>query len=162
MKHSFCRAACVATMALLGYGLRAQTQPASWDNVHINVTEPARAAEWYAKYLGAAPVGVPGQGTQVKFGNVLIVFLKGQEPQHSAGALIDHIGVSYADLDAAIKEAEAGGAKVLNAPRDIPGLFKLAFIEDPFGIKIEMVQDPDLLGFHHVHLSVPKPETTLQ
>jgi catechol 2,3-dioxygenase-like lactoylglutathione lyase family enzyme len=162
MKNSSCVAACVATMALLAYGLRAQAQPTSWDNVHINVTEPTRAAEWYAKYLGAAPVGAPGQATQAKLGNVLIVFLKGQEPQQSAGSLIDHIGISYENLDAAMKQAEEGGAKVLNAPRDIPGLFKLAFIEDPFGIKIEMVQDPDLLGFHHVHLSVAKPDATLQ
>jgi catechol 2,3-dioxygenase-like lactoylglutathione lyase family enzyme len=162
MNRLFCRAACVATLALLGHGLRAQAPPVSWDNVHINVTEPAGAAEWYVKHLGAAPVGVPGQGTQAKFGRVLIVFLKGQEPQQSAGALIDHIGLSFDNLDTAMKEAEAGGAKVLNAPRDVPGLFKLAFIEDPFGIKIEMVQDPDLLGFHHVHLNVPKPDATLQ
>ena len=162
MKQSFSRAAFLATLALLACGARAQAQPVSWDNVHINVMEPAKAAEWYTKYLGATPVGVPGQGTQVKFGNVLIVFLKGKEPQQSAGSLIDHIGLSYENLDAQLKETDAGGAKVLNAPRDIPGLFKLAFIEDPFGIKIEMVQDPELLGFHHVHLFVPKPEATLQ
>ncbi len=158
MRNSGFRAAGAAVLALIGCGLHAET---TWDNVHINVTEPAKAVEWYAKYLGATPVGTPGQATQAKVGNVLLVFLKGQEPQRSAGSLIDHIGISYSDLDAALKEAEAGGAKVLNAARDIPGLFKLAFIEDPFGIKIEMVQDPDLIGFHHVHLSVAKPEATL-
>ena len=162
MRHSICREVWVAMLAWLAYGAHVQAQPVSWDNVHINVMEPARAAEWYVKYLGATPVGVPGQGTQVMFGKILIVFLKGQEPQKSAGSAIDHIGLSYDDVDARVKETEAGGAKVLNAPRDIPGLFKLAFVEDPFGIKIELVQDPELPGFHHLHLSVAKPETTLQ
>ena len=147
--------------ALVGWAGRAQAQAISWDNVHINVTEPAKAADWYVKNLGATPVGVPGQGTQVMFGKILLVFLKGQEPQTSAGSLIDHIGLSFTDVDAALSQAQAGGAKVLTPVREIPNLFKLGFIEDPFGIKIEMVQDAELVGFHHVHLLVPNPETTL-
>jgi predicted enzyme related to lactoylglutathione lyase len=162
MRHSFRCAVCVAAMASLACGVRLQAQAVSWDNVHINVTEPVRAAEWYVKNLGATPVGVTGQGTQVKFGNVLVVFLKGQEAQRSADSPIDHIGLSYEDLNAHLKQAEEAGAKVLTPPRDVPGLFKVAFIEDPFGIKIEMVQDPGLPGFHHVHLSVARPEATLQ
>ena len=90
------------------------------------------------------------------------MFLKGQEQQRSAGSLIDHIGISYEDLDTHLKQAENAGAKVLTQPHDVPGLFKVAFIEDPFGIKIEMVQDAGLTGFHHVHLSVAMPETTLR
>ena len=161
MKGSFCGAAWVAIAAFAAYGGRAQAQAISWDNIHMNVTEPARAAEWYVKHLGATPVGVPGQGTQVMFGKILVVFLKGQEPQTSAGSLIDHIGLSYADADAQIKEIEAGGGKVLTPAREVPGIFKLGFVEDPFGIKIEVVQDPETLGFHHVHLLVPDPSTTL-
>jgi len=158
MKSAYCAAAAIA---LLSLNARLFAESPTWDNVHMNVTEPARAAEWYAKYLGATLVGAPGQAVQAKFGNVVMVFLKGQEPQHSAGSLIDHIGISFADLDAALKQAQDGGAKLLNPPRDIPGLFKLAFIEDPFGIKIEMVQDSELIGFHHVHYSVSKPDATL-
>jgi predicted enzyme related to lactoylglutathione lyase len=155
-------AVCIAAVASSGRGGHLQAQAVSWDNVHINVTEPAQAAEWYVKNLGAAQVGIPGQGTQVKFGNVLVVFLKGQEQQRSAGSLIDHIDISYEDLDTHLKQAENAGAKVLTQPHDVPGLFKVAFIEDPFGIKIEMVQDAGLTGFHHVHLSVAMPETTLR
>jgi catechol 2,3-dioxygenase-like lactoylglutathione lyase family enzyme len=157
----FSQVACIAIAASFAYQGRAQAQAISWDNVHINVTEPARAADWYVKHLGATPVGVPGQGTQVMFGKVLIVFLKGQEPQTSAGSLIDHIGLSYTDMDAQMKEMEAGGAKILTPARDVPGLFKLGFVQDPFGIKIEVVQDTERLGFHHVHLLVPDPEKTL-
>ena len=41
------------------------------------------------------------------------------------------------------------------------GYFKLGFIEDPWGTKIEVVQDTEQLGFHHVHLSVPDPPNVL-
>jgi hypothetical protein len=42
-----------------------------------------------------------------------------------------------------------------------PGLFKLAFIEDPWGVKIEVVQDPETPGFHHLHLRAPNPDEVL-
>jgi catechol 2,3-dioxygenase-like lactoylglutathione lyase family enzyme len=162
MNLSVPRAAAMAITALLACGGRAQAQALTWDNVHINVTDPARAAEWYVKHLGATLVGAPGRATQAMFGNVVLVFLKGQEPQTSAGSLIDHIGFSVSDVDARMKEIEAGGGKVLTPPRDMPGLFKAGFVEDPFGVKIEIVQDPERLGLHHVHLSVPNQEATLK
>ena len=41
-------------------------------------------------------------------------------------------------------------------------MFKTAFIKDPWGTKIELVEDPDLLGFHHVHLFSDDPGATLK
>ena len=98
----------------------------------------------------------------VYFGKVLIEFVKTDDPKPSAGSVIDHIGLSYADLDAKMKDFTAGGAKIVTAVRDVPGLFKLGFIEDLWGTKIEVVQDAELLGFHHVHLRVPDPAATLK
>ena len=40
----------------------------------------------------------------------------------------------------------------------LPGLFKLAFVEDPWGTRIEVVQDPDKLGLHHIHMRGPNPD----
>jgi lactoylglutathione lyase len=40
-------------------------------------------------------------------------------------------------------------------------LFKAGFIEDPWGVKIEVLTDFELLGLHHVHLRVRDPEATL-
>jgi len=45
--------------------------------------------------------------------------------------------------------------------RDVPGLFKIAFIFDPWGTRIELAEDPDYLGFHHIHLSSADPAATL-
>jgi catechol 2,3-dioxygenase-like lactoylglutathione lyase family enzyme len=129
------------------------------DNVHIRVADPAQAREWYIKHLGATAGAAP---TQVFFGKMLIAIVKTDKPQPSAGSAIDHIGLSFADLDAKMKELQAAGVKVLTPMREAPGLFKLAFIEDPWGVKIELAQDTERLGFHHIHLSAPDPAATLQ
>jgi catechol 2,3-dioxygenase-like lactoylglutathione lyase family enzyme len=128
-------------------------------NVHIRVPDPAKAGEWYVKYLGATPGRAP---QLVYFGKTLIEFVKTDNPQPSAGSVIDHFGLSYADLAAKMKDLEAGGAKILTPVRDNPGLFQLGFIQDPWSTKIEVVQDPETLGFHHVHLRVPDPTSTLK
>ena len=128
-----------------------------YDNVHIRVADPAKAVEWYVKYLGAT---TPAAG-QIYFGKSLIAVVKTTNPLPSTGSVIDHIGLSYADIDTKVKEAEAGGAKVIAAPKEAPGIFRYAYIEDPWSVKIELVQDTEMLGFHHVHLSVTDPAATL-
>ena len=79
----------------------------------------------------------------------------------SAGSVLDHIGFSVADLDVSLKELEAAGARITTPARDVPGLFKLAFIEDPWGTRVEVVQDQEKRGLHHVHLRGPDPAATL-
>jgi catechol 2,3-dioxygenase-like lactoylglutathione lyase family enzyme len=127
-------------------------------NVHIRVPDPPKAGEWYVKSLGATAGRAP---QLIFFGKTLIEFVKDEAAKPSAGSAIDHIGLSYADLDAQMKVLAANGAKVVTPVRDVPGLFKLGFIEDPWGTKIEVVQDTEQLGFHHVHLSVPDPTSVL-
>jgi catechol 2,3-dioxygenase-like lactoylglutathione lyase family enzyme len=136
----------------------AVTPVIGYDNVHIRVSDPAKAVEWYVKYLGAT---TPTAG-QLYFGKALIAVVKTTNPQPSTGSVIDHIGLSYANLDAKMAGLEGSGAKVISPAREAPGVFRFAYIEDPWGVKIEMVQDPELLGFHHVHLRVRDPETTLR
>ena len=38
----------------------------------------------------------------------------------------------------------------------------MAFIEDPWGVKIELAQDTERLGFHHIHLNAPDPDASLK
>src|SRR5207344_2280892 len=104
----------------------------------------------------------PAPGTaQVTFGPNVITIVKGETAQPSAGTLIDHIGLSYRDLVAAVSKAEAAGAIVTSPPRESPGIFRYAYIQDPWGVRIEMVEDTERLGFHHVHLRVKNPDATL-
>jgi len=138
------------------------TRVTDYDNVHIRVLDPEKAANWYVSALGATMSTPPAPGTaQVTFGANVITITKGSSVETSAGTLIDHIGLSFRDLDAAVRTAEAAGATVTTTPRESPGIFKYAYIEDPWGVRIEMVEDNERLGFHHVHLRVKDPAATL-
>ena len=138
------------------------THAIDYDNVHIRVLDPEKAASWYVSALGAKLSTPPAPGTaQVTFGAHVITITKGSSVQTSAGTLLDHIGLSFTDLDAAVKTAAAAGAKVTTPVSESPGVFRYAYIEDPWGVRIEMVEDPEHLGFHHVHLRVKDPDATL-
>lgn len=161
MKYAAAFSACLLLAATT-----ASAEPAaravSWDNVHIRVADPAKAADWYVTVLGASAATPPAPGTaQVTFGSAVITIVKTEEMKPSAGSLIDHIGLSYPDITDRVRKAAGAGAKVLSEPKMSPGIFNYAYIEDPWGVKIELVEDTERPGFHHVHLRVKNPETTL-
>src|SRR6267378_1852770 len=125
------------------------------DHIHLNVPDQAKAVEWYQKNFGGTPMTEAPD--RLMLGDTRLIFLKNEKGQPSTGSALDHIGFSFADLDAKMKELEAAGVKVVTPVRDVQGLFKLGFVEDPWGTRIEVVQDPEKLGLHHVHLRGPDP-----
>ena len=131
------------------------------DHIHLLVPDQAAGVAWYQKNFGGQPMNEAPD--RLMLGDTRLIFLKSANgnAQPSTGSAIDHIGFSVADLDAKMKELEAAGVKVVTPARDVPGLFKLAFIEDPWGTRIEVVQDSDKLGLHHVHLRGPDPNAVL-
>src|ERR1700722_11611555 len=134
--------------------LAAQTFP--YDHIHLNVPDPAAAANWYEKYFGGRRITEAPD--RLMFGSTRFLFLKKADAKPSSGSAIDHVGFSFPDLDAKMKEFEAAGIKIVTPARDVPGLFKLGFVEDPWGTRIEVVQDAELLGLHHVHMRGPNPD----
>jgi catechol 2,3-dioxygenase-like lactoylglutathione lyase family enzyme len=149
----------MAAVVTLAAGRTALAQTLAYDHVHMAVPDPVKAAEWYGKHLGGAP-GLTND--RVVYGTTILAFLKADKARPSAGGAVEHIGLSFPDLDAKLKELEAAGAKILNPARDVPNLFKLAFVEDPWGVKLEIVQDAEFPGFHHVHLRVADPEASFK
>jgi catechol 2,3-dioxygenase-like lactoylglutathione lyase family enzyme len=129
------------------------------DHIHLNVPDQAKAVEWYQKYFGGAPMTEAPD--RLMFGDTRLIFLRNDKGQPSSGSALDHLGFSFADLDAKMKELEAAGVKVVTPVRDVAGLFKLGFVEDPWGTRIEVVQDAEKLGLHHVHLRAADPAATL-
>ena len=148
--------AAVAFTLLIGTP-SAQTPTYPYDHIHLNVPDPAVASVWYEKNI---PGGrrITEAPDRIMYGSTRLMFLRNATAKPSAGSAIDHIGFSVADLDAKMKEWEAAGIKVTSPVRDVPKLFKLAFLEDPWGTRIEVVQDPELLGLRHVHLRNPNPD----
>jgi catechol 2,3-dioxygenase-like lactoylglutathione lyase family enzyme len=120
----------------------------------LGVPDPEAAAEWYRQYLGATP---GDHSDRVMFGDARFIFLKNETPVPSRGAAIDHVGLSFVDLDASMKGLEGSGIRVTTPVSQIAGVYKSGFIEDPWGARIELVEDPETVGLHHVHLQVPDP-----
>jgi len=145
--------ACFALGAFAG-SAAAQTFP--YDHIHVNVPDPAAAANWYEKYFGGKRITEAPD--RLMYGSTRFMFIRKVDAKPSTGSAVDHVGFSFADLDAKMKEFEAAGVKIVTPVRDVPGLFKLGFVEDPWGTRIEVVQDPELLGLHHVHMRGPDPE----
>jgi lactoylglutathione lyase len=143
----------VAAILVCFAPLRAQTFVLD----HVQLTEPdtSKAVDWYLKYIGGAKTR---NSNEVAFGPTVFMFQQGNDASPSAGSVIDHVGFSFPDLDAKVAEWQAAGVKILTPVRDVPGLFKLGFIQDPWGVKIEVVQDPETLGFHHIHLRSTDPD----
>lgn len=137
-------------------GETADSAGAVWHHVHLGATDTAAAAAWYAEHMDGEAIK-SGPFDIAEFGETLVVFTRrAGEQEGSAGSSVDHIGWSFDDLEAKMKDFEAAGIKIV-APMMSLGRIKFAFIEDPWGTKIEVMQDPDLVGFHHVHLHLTDP-----
>ena len=145
---------------------RAQlTEP--FDHLHLAVPDPEQARDWYLRNIGGNAGETP---ERVAFGEwkgdhplpIQLLFLQSATARPSQGSTIDHIGFSFPNLTAKITALEAAGVKVVSPVAEIPGLWKQAMIEDPWGTRLELVEDPDALGIHHVELRVPDPEDSFR
>lgn len=130
------------------------------DHIHLAVPDQAKAVEWYRKHFGGQPMTAEAP-ERLLFGETRVIFQRNEKAAPSSGSVLDHIGFSVADLDKAMGTLAADGAKVVTPAREVAGLFRLAFIEDPWGVRLEVVQDPAKLGLHHVHLRAPDPNAAL-
>jgi len=126
-----------------------------YDHVHLAAPDQAKAVEWYEKNFGGERT--PEGKDRLLYGKTRFIWLKADAAKPSDGGAIDHIGFSYKDADAKVKELAAAGVKVVAPVREAGGVIKFGMVEDPWGVKIEILEDPDHLGFHHVHLRATDP-----
>jgi catechol 2,3-dioxygenase-like lactoylglutathione lyase family enzyme len=129
------------------------------DHIHLAVPDQAKAVDWYRRHFGGQTTSEAPD--RLMFGETRVIFQRSESARPSSGSVLDHVGFSVADIDAALKALEADGARVATPARDVAGLFKLAFIEDPWGVRLEIVQDSAKLGLHHVHLRAADPTAAL-
>ena len=136
-----------------------QVRTLMYDHVHMAVPDPQAAAQWYHDHIGGE--WVDGRDDRLLFGRTRIMFLRGEGRRPSAGSVVDHLGFSFPDLAAKLAEVEAAGATITTPMREVEGLFKLSFVDDPFGTRLELIEEPQHLGFHHIHLRGADPAATL-
>jgi catechol 2,3-dioxygenase-like lactoylglutathione lyase family enzyme len=166
MKTTSLFRACAVAALVLPPGI---VLAADYHHVHIAAPSPIEAVKWYAEHLDCEPIAARSNATDCQ--GVEIVFATQAVLGGSQGTGVNHIGFSFPDLAAKMEALEGvgvGGSGVRlqrfedgAAWRDVPGLFRLGFIFDPWGTRIELVEDPDRYGFHHVHLSSADPAATL-
>ena len=129
------------------------------DHVHLAAPDPVQAVAWYREHFGGQALA---EGTdRFLSGDTRIIFQRRATALPSEGSAVDHIGFSVPNIDETMRSLQAAGVKTTQPVRDVPGLFKLAFIEDPWGTKIEIVEDSQRLGLHHIHVRGPDPAATL-
>lgn len=161
MNKFYSKSLFLALLLSLSALAQAQSKTYMYDHVHMAVPDPQVAAQWYKDNIGGE--FVDGRTDRLLFGTTRIMFLGGNEDTRpSEGGVIDHLGFSVANLEQVVARAQANGATLQGEIRDVPGLFKLAFIVTPFGSRMELLQDPQHLGFHHVHLRSTDPEATFK
>jgi catechol 2,3-dioxygenase-like lactoylglutathione lyase family enzyme len=127
-----------------------------FDHIHLN--EPAAdASQWWEKNI---PGGrrITESPNRIMYGAVRLMFLGATSTGGSDGSVIEHLGFSVPDLDATMRALAAINTKVIEPAKNTPGLYRSAMIESPWGTRIQLVQDPELVGLHHVQLRTPNPD----
>jgi catechol 2,3-dioxygenase-like lactoylglutathione lyase family enzyme len=146
---------CAAVLVTATGVASAQTKTIPYDHIHLLVPA-AEGSTWYETHFGGKRI--TEAPNRIMYGSTRLMFLGGKQTGPSLGSVIEHIGFSVADIDAKMKELQAVNTKVIEPVQTVPNLFKSAVIEDPWGTRIRIVQDPELLGLHHVQLRAPDPE----
>ncbi len=148
-------AACAAWLAVSAGVASAQT-PSFFDHIDVATADLETGRAWYMAHLGGRP---DQRADHVWFGKTwFVVLLKTATPKPSAEGPVHHIAFSYPDVDAKVTELVAAGAKVITPARKGRGWFTSALVEAPSGVLIELVEDPAVSGFHHVHMRVADPD----
>jgi len=120
----------------------------SCDHLHLRSPNPEAAAAFYVSRLGAKITGrTENQGALrviLDLGG-LVTYIEAvaaetvmAPPAPFVG--IEHVGLRVADLAAAASELRANGVKFLVEPREARPGVKIAFIEGPDGVRIELLE----------------------
>jgi len=143
-------------LALAGSVSMAQAPTLRYDHVHLGTTDPVAHVAWYEQHIGGTPFQEANQ-RRLMFGGTRLQCAKMEQVKPSEGSAIDHIAFSVPDVRAKVQAMQAAGVKIVMPPRTLPVIGVWAIVEDPFRVRVELVQDPDLQGFHHAHLRVEDP-----
>lgn len=123
--------------------------PLSFDHVHLVSTDPQAAASWYAEKLDGEIVNRYERGGApqifVAVGDATLI-IRGQRDGESAGEKqglewgVDHFGFGVAgDFDAYCERLQRSGVAFRMAPTQINETTRIAFIEAPDGVSIELL-----------------------
>ena len=134
----------------------------TFTHMHMRVPDTEASAEWHAEFFNRV-MGEGGPGPNVIYQNGTIGTMpnEGIAPS-SEGGVIDHFGIAVADVDLAIERAIEMGASLKLAPQVGVTADRIAFIEDPWGVRMELLEDPVYLGINHIHMMAKDTDAMLE
>ena len=145
-------------------------QAAEFSYVQITSAAPSEAVAWYTRHLDCEAVA--DRKEIARCDGVDLAFISQPTRGGTQGTGLNNIGFSYADLTSKMASLEAVGVRGSGVRlqrfddgstlQRIPGLYLHGFIFDPWGARIELVEDPSSAGFHHIQLSATDPVETLK
>lgn len=143
------------------------TQAAPYDHVHLTAPSAEDAVNWYVKHFGGEAARFMRSNDtslpidRVMYGNLAVIFFEREPTGGSVGTGVDHFGFSMPNVAEVVAGVVADGGTQLGDLIEFGGM-QIGFVEDPWGTKIELIDDANLRGMHHLHLSSPDPAATLQ
>ncbi len=121
---------------------KTQSIPVRNEHVHFFLLEGevAKAQAWYATTFGGK-MGTRNNAPVVDLPGVQLRFNKAEKAQAATrGRILDHIGFDVKDHAAFMKKIEAEGIKVDEPARKVPTGSTIAYITDPWGTRIEIIE----------------------
>jgi len=121
----------------------------TFDHIHLFTRDPDAMANYFEKMLGAevirsSPGGNPRIDLKLGGANIFILDVSGN-PNAVEGAAhpyrgLDHFGLAVKDIDKVCDELKAKGAKFTRGPETIRPGTRIAFIEGPEGVSVELLE----------------------
>ena len=136
------------------------TADTTYHHMHLAASSVEAGVRWYTTYLDCRPWLDRKDGCLMN--TTIFAFMTNGAKGGSSGTGVDHIAFSFPDAAAKMKALESAGVKVVSPLRSDAGPFASGFIEDPWGTRIEVLQDARYPGFHHIHLASADPEAALK
>ncbi len=121
------------------------------NHIHVKSEDPRQAARWYVENLGAEIEGEAAINdsltVRANLGGVRVNITQAPPEGLPAGTSeprmgLEHFGLETGDLDEAMTTLQAKGVKVIEPIRSLPNGMRIAFIEAPDNVRLELMQLP--------------------
>lgn len=122
----------------------------TYDHIHLRTKNPQATIEYYQKMFDATPVSYVQSNGKPRVDldlNGLTIFIA-EVPADAALPTapsepyigLDHLGLRVENVDAAIAELKRRGAQVTVEPKTIRPGVRIAFIQGPDDVRIELLE----------------------
>ena len=122
----------------------------SYDHIHLRTRDPRGTAEWYQRMFGARIIESVQSDGQPRIDldiNGLTVFIANVPADADMPASpadphlgLDHFGLRVDNLEEAVAELKRQGATFTTEPRTIRPGVKIAFIQCPDNVRVELLE----------------------